>query len=300
MKSTVKKNIIVTGSSGYVASHLLPILVTAHNLICIDTEESKYTNIVGNIAKKKNFLKLNKDIKYVIVNLASARNDFNITAESYYDQNVINHNDFLCNLNNLKIEKFIHISSVAAFDGEQIQYSSSLKCDDAYRATKYLQGRLIKDWCKSKKIRFVELLPSAIYDDEPRKDTNIGKLQSFAKFIPFIPKISVRKSLTYMNNFVNFIASLIIDQRTGSFLTIEQPVNTVTEIIELNTKTKLIPIKIPFLKQILFLFSYLFLAVWKITKIDVKLYPNRVTKLFKDTSYDGVKKIDRTSYQANE
>jgi len=300
MTSIEKKNIIITGSSGYVATHLLPILETEHNLICIDTIESKHTNIVGNIAEKKNFLKLDRDLSYIIINLAAARFDFNVTSERYYDQNVINHKNFLHNINSLKIEKFIHVSSVAAFDGEKIKYSSSLKCDDAYRATKYLQARLINDWCKSKKIRFVELMPSAIYDKTPRKDTNIGKLQSFAKFIPFIPIIPVKKSLTYMNNFVSFISSLVVDQRTGSFLTIEQPVKTVTEIIKLNTKIKLIPIKIPLLQQILFFFSYLFLVVWKLTKIDLKLYPNRVTKLYKDTSYDWIKNIDRTSYQTNE
>lgn len=300
MAISIAKNIIITGSSGYVGAHLIPILRKVHNLICIDLIESRFTDIVGNIAEKKNFEKLDTDLSYIIINLAAARFDFNITANRYYDKNVINHKSFLSNISNLKIEKFIHISSVASFDGEQIEYKNSLTCDNAYRATKYLQAKIIMDWCKLKKINFVELIPSAIYDDKPRKDTNIGKLQSYAKIIPFIPKISVKKSLTYMQNFVDFIASLITDQRTGSFLTIEQPVNTVTEIIELNTKTKLIPIKIPFLKLILFLFSYLFLIVWKITKIDLKLYPNRVTKLFKDTSYDWEKNVDRTSYQINE
>jgi len=52
-----------------------------------------------------------------------------------------------------------------------------------------------------------------------------------------------------------------------------------------------------FLKEILKVLSYLILGIWRILKIDLKLYPNRVVKLFKDTSYDWIKDVDRELYR---
>ena len=62
-------------------------------------------------------------------------------------------------------------------------------------------------------------------------------------------------------------------------------------------KTKLYAIPIPFSKEILKALSYLILSIWKILKIDLKLYPNRVVKLFKDTSYDWINDVDRELYR---
>ena len=36
------------------------------------------------------------------------------------------------------------------------------------------------------------VMPSAIYDDIPRTDTNIGKLQKITLFFPVLPKIEVK------------------------------------------------------------------------------------------------------------
>jgi len=294
---SISKSIIITGSSGYVAEHLIPLLNKDHNLICIDLVSSKFTDIVGNIANGESFKSLDVSKNYTVINLAAARFDFDISADKYYEQNVTDHQNFLKHLSEFNIDKFIHIGSVACFDGKLIEYNRGLSCDDAYRSTKFLQGEIIENWCLNNSIDFAQLMPSAIFDDNPRKDTNIGKLQSISKFIPFIPKIDIRKSLTYMPHFVDFIFQMTFNKKTGTYITIEEPVKTVTEIIKQNTKTKLYAIPIPFLKEILKVLSYLILGIWKILKIDLKLYPNRVVKLFKDTSYDWINDVDRELYR---
>ena len=80
----------------------------------------------------------------IVVNLA-ARFDFGATPLEYYKSNVECHQSFTAALSKLKVKKFIHVSSVAALDGRNINFSEQLSCDDAYRATKYLQEALIEN-----------------------------------------------------------------------------------------------------------------------------------------------------------
>ena len=155
---------------------------------------------------------------------------------------------------------------------------------------------MIEEWCFKKNIRFVQLLPSAIYDDLPRDFTNIGRLQSIVSFLPFIPDINVKKSLTYLPKFIKFLIYFVENNKSGNFIAIEQPVKTVSEIIIFSLQNSRPVINIPFLKHILIFLSYIFLLIWKLFKIDLKLYPSRVKKLFRDTSYEYVKNIDRNEY----
>ena len=102
-------------------------------------------------------------------------------------------------------------------DGKNISYSDNLNCDDAYRATKYIQETLIENWCDINNIELTILYPSAIFSNDIRSDTNIGKLQSISQYIPFIPKIDNFKSLTYLLNFLNLflIQRLTIFNQVG-------------------------------------------------------------------------------------
>mgnify|MGYP005996562601 CR=1 FL=1 len=254
--------LIVTGCSGYVGNFLIKQLKKKYLVIGIDLVDSIFTDIKSNISD----LDLEKKIgneEVTIINLASVKQDHNIKASECYKFNVQDHQNFLNKIENVNCTRFIHISSVAALDGEDIKFNESLDPDNSYRSTKYMQGKIIKNWCKIKKIKFAEVLPSAIFDDKPRKFTNIGKLQFFASHLPFIPKIEVKKSLTSMRKLISFIEYLLEKKDlNGSFLAIEDPINSVSEIIKSYQKK-----------------------------------PKIISKLFRDTSYDWIKNIDRDEYK---
>jgi nucleoside-diphosphate-sugar epimerase len=280
--------ILVTGSSGFVASALVPLIGNTGTVIGIDTRPSDFTDWVMDISGKDFPIELAKfsDQDISIVNLAAARFDFGAKAEDYYRLNVIAHSDFLESLESIRINKFIHISSVASIDGSRIPYSRDLDCDDAYRSTKFLQEKLIRDWCAKKDIELVVLYPSAIFSDESRSDTNIGKLQSISRFIPFIPIIDVAKSLTYLPNFSRFITdSLVNEIPAGNYLTIEKPTLTVSRMIQLISGRPILLIWVPFLPIFLKMVARCLYVLGFCGKIDLKLTPNRVIKLFSDTSY---------------
>jgi nucleoside-diphosphate-sugar epimerase len=292
--------LLVTGSSGYVGSFLLPMLKRRFDVTAIDMALGAHTDIVSDIAADDLGAKFSSDEDYIVIHCAAARFDYGICANVYFEENVSKTKAFLNTLAALNISQFIHVSSVAAIDGEAIDYDDGLDCDNAYRATKYLQQCEVIDWCRQNKVPWDVVMPSAIYDDAPRSDTNIGKLQKITRFFPVLPKIEVKKSLTYLPKFCAFIEQRIGAPRGSCFLTIEKPVGTVTQIMRDQAGRKIWTIHVPGLKFGLFLLSWLLLGLAALLRRKPILTPSRVTKLFSDTSYathDGG--IDRTTYDGS-
>lgn len=289
------KVILVTGSSGYVASELVPFLKETNEVIGVDRIPSEQTNWVTDIASIDFCNKLTdlSSSTVLIVNLAAARFDFGAKAEDYYRLNVLDQEIFLNSLDNLDIKRFVHVSSVASIDGRHIPYSKALDCDNAYRSTKYLQEKLVKEWCVRKSVDLVVLYPSAIFSNERRGDTNIGKMQKFANYIPFVPKISVLKTLTFLPKFSRFIAQTLFGYiKPGSYLTVEKPILTVTEMIKILSGNNKRIIRIPFLRNFLAIIAAFLHVIGGFGRIDLKLTPNRVIKLFSDTSYASLNSKD--------
>lgn len=283
--------ILVTGSSGFVASALVPWIRKTNKVIGIDLRPSDLTDWVMDISSTDFSVELAKfsDQEISIVNLAAARFDFGAKADDYYRLNVVAHSEFLESLESISIKKFVHISSVASIDGSRISYSTELDCDDAYRSTKFRQEKLIRDWCVKQDIELVVLYPSAIFSDDSRSDTNIGKLQSISRFIPFIPIIDVAKSLTYLPNFSRFIIDSVVNEiPAGNYLTIEKPTLTVSRMIQIISGRPIRLIRVPFLPLILKMVAKFLYVLGLFGKIDLKLTPNRVIKLFSDTSYSNI------------
>lgn len=293
--------IIVTGSSGYVAENLIPKLREKYRVIGVDLRPSPYTDVVSDVGGSR-FIKLLRSLvreKLTIINLAAARFDFGANAGNYYDQNVSCHLKMLSALESVTVEMFIHMSSVASFSGASIAYSDELSCDDAYRATKALQERAVKEWCLNNNVKYCGLHPSAIFSTDARSDTNIGKLQTVSKFIPLAPKINIKKSLTFLPHISSFIDGVLAGGISpGSYLTIEEPVLTVSEIIQNVASRPVRLVYVPFLFTILKIASYLLYALGLFGRFDLKLTPNRVVKLFSDTSFDSVvlTDVDNVTY----
>ena len=267
----------------------------------IDILAGAYTDITDYICNVGAELKEINDGSLSVVNLAAARFDFGAKARDYYDRNVTDHVGFLRQLESVQVDIFVHVSSVAAYDGRNIPYSDNLNCDDAYRATKYLQEVTIQKWCDEHDVPLTILYPSAIFSDDPRSDTNIGKLQSVSKFIPFIPKIEVIKSLTYLPFFSKFIIDSVAGEiPTGKYLTIEKPSLTVSKMIQVISGRSIKLVYIPFFSVILkFVANFLYVLGF-FGRVDLRLTPNRVVKLFSDTSYSHVdsEDIDTETYAA--
>lgn len=292
---------LVTGSSGYVSSDLIPRLKKEGQVLGVDVLPSVNTNINAGIetTEFKMVLEELSSDNINIVNLAAARFDFGAIAKDYLKLNVECHELFLKSLMNIEVKKFVHVSSVAAFDGKYISYSDKLNCDDAYRSTKYMQEVLIKDWCKENGVDLTILYPSAIFSEDARSDTNIGKMQNISRYLPFVPKIDSNKSLTYLPKFSAFIMDAVNKKlSSGQYMTIEQPTLTVSEMIRILSGRSLFVIPLPGLRPALKIVAKFLFVIGGFGKIDMKLTPNRVSKLFSDTAYNELNddQVDCMSY----
>lgn len=293
-------NILITGSSGFVGAYLCQILKEKFQVYGLDKIEGENTSHPFDIGDNGIIKAFDPKLEYIIIHCAAARFDYGISADAYFEENVRKTRVFLKTLTALNISQFIHVSSVAAIDGEAIEYNDGLDCDNAYRATKYLQQSEVINWCRQSNVPWDVVMPSAIFDDAPRSDTNIGKLQTITRFFPVLPKIEVKKSLTYLPKFCAFIEQRIGAPSGSYFLTIENPVHTVTQIMRDQAGRKIWSIHVPGFKFCLFILSWLLLGLAALLRREPVLTPSRVTKLFNDTSYakhNGV--IDRTTYDGS-
>jgi nucleoside-diphosphate-sugar epimerase len=140
--------VLVTGSSGYVASHLAPLMQQKATVYGVDQSFSMYTDIQSKIesVEFKNHLKRFNGKELTIVNLAAARFDFGATAKDYYRLNVECHDKFLESLIN---HLATLISEIVGYSG-QIKFDSS-KPDGAPR--KLMDGSRLSAMGWSSKIR---------------------------------------------------------------------------------------------------------------------------------------------------
>jgi nucleoside-diphosphate-sugar epimerase len=292
-------NIVLTGASGYVASKLIKGL-SNFNLTTIDRVPSAATAHVFDLNDSKRLVALLESIDgpFTVVHLAAARTDFNCTALEYHRDNVAASENLLKALEKKLPVAFIHMSSVAALDGAVLKFRDTLDPDDAYRCTKYIQEEIINNWTTEMKIPFWCLAPSAIFDASRRGDTNIGKLQKIARLLKFVPNIKSKKSLTYLNNLCAFLEGCLNGRVTsGKYLTVEQPILTVSETLQVLTGGAQIR-TIPLLRSTLFFISYLLYPLRWIPNIDPILTPNRVVKLFRNTDYPNPVGYETDAYVA--
>ena len=272
--------VLVTGSIGYVGSSV--VLTSDERIVFygIDRREGPTTSDIVDIC---NFLPssfLEPSEEYVVMHLAACRNDFGVAANIYFHDNVTATQRFLSNLSLRPPKRFVHCSSVAALTGRNIPYHENLSCDDAYRATKYLQGELIREWCDKFAVEYVELLPSAIYSQEIRRDTNVGTLQRIASAVPVLPAINVKKSTTELGAFAAMLIKATYGLSPGRYLCVDRPIRTVSQIIRDSSSSGVLLIPVPGLRMLLLGLSYFVLAVGKLSGVDLKLTPSRVKRNF--------------------
>lgn len=298
--SFLKEKILITGCTGFVGSHLTKKLnnykkigIDTNNNIEITKLYDKFYKVDLSKISESNLANDLRKFSGVCIHLAAARSDRD-SVINYKKNNIQATTEILKVLNPSKIKFFVHISSVAAIDGRDLETSGAeiIGSDNWYRHTKYEQEKIITKWCVSNNIQLLILAPSAIYTSQSRKDTNIGRLQKLSKLLPIIPSIEIKKSLTNIDNLIKEISNHLegtenINKIPKMRLVIDDPVYTVSQHMDIIKGKKLIKIKFPFLKQALIMTSH----VIEFLKIDdyLPLTRNRVEKLFKDTGYSGQK-----------
>ena len=291
--------VVVLGGAGFVGQHLKHHLDPRFDHMYVDVLQSPLTNLTANINSLA-FEQFIRDLSepIVVINLAAARTDFGLSYDQYINANVTEHQAMLRALMQADVRRFIHISSVAALEGEKLQPDERMGCDDSYRATKYMQEHFIKEWCQLRQVPFVSLLPSAIFSSVARHDTNIGTLQKLGKLLPIVPVIDVPKSLTYVEHLCAFIVRCIGSEiPPGRYLTIERPTLKVTEIVSALQNDTKPTVSVPFFRTFLRGIAAMVKPIGSILNIDLRLNQDRITKLYLSTDFNPSGELDGDHYQ---
>ena len=286
--------LLITGSSGYLGKNLIKELIDNDNycIVGVDKTESKHTNLTINLCapylRSKLDELINPSDQLIILNLAAARTDRGVKS-AYNTDNILATQCFLESIKDLNIIKFIHISSVASFDGEKL-FMKKLKLDDlnhddCYRLTKFEQEKIVKEWCSKHKIPLNICYPSAIFSKDQPRNTNTFKLFRNVRLFPFLINSNAYKTLTFMPNLVKNIKYIIDNDVEGNLLAIEKPILTVSELQSLiASKMKLKRIKISVKPFIFVLLGRVWEAIFGIITKDPIITEQRVKKFFSSTS----------------
>lgn len=292
---------LITGSSGFVAEELIPILKRAGETFGVDLVPSRFTDLQCDIGGDdiRQHLRRFGSRSVTVIHLAAARLDFGFKPSEYMERNVVATEKFLDSLHQVNVARIIHVSSVAAFAGASLTFSSSLSLDDAYRVSKDIQERVVTKWAEINSIDYVVLYPSAIFQSSDRVDTNIGKMRLIASYAPVLPNIPVEKSLTFLPHFAAFISDLAVGRLfPGRYLTIESPTLSVTDqLLAIRDGKRTLVLNIPYLRSLMLAMARFLSLFSAFGRFDVFLTTGRVTKLWRDTSMkESARHIDRSTY----
>lgn len=170
----MKKNILITGSSGYLGSYLVNNLIKeGHNIIGIDIKKPKIKNRNFNFIKKKIINLKKKEIKNLdcIIHCGTISRNYSETSK-------LNFFDDLFGLYFLyqqidKNTKFIFLSSIDI-------YKKKIKTD--YQKFKTLSEQYLINLSKIKKFNLVIIRPSTFFSKEyPKKNIAIYKIKNSIK-----------------------------------------------------------------------------------------------------------------------
>ena len=176
-------SILVTGSSGFIARHLIPNFQTiGYQVRGLDLLASTlpqgddYTHLQGDV---RNFSNVRDSMNGVqsIVHLAAAHKDFGVPDDEYYSVNVAGTKNLLDVATDLGIKDFVFYSSVAVYGDQAPEAAETTRTNpiNHYGKSKLEAEQLIKDWAdETQDRRAIVIRPAVVIG--PHNTANMYKL----------------------------------------------------------------------------------------------------------------------------
>lgn len=283
MKS--KKRIAVIGGSGFLGSHLIPLIIKENHIVNIDIKENKALScdtIICDVRDKqiKTYL---KGIDIVIL-LAAEHLDNVKPTDLYYSVNVDGVSNVLAAIKELNIPKLIFTSSVAVygFDQKDVDENGPLEPYNHYGISKLKSEEKINEYIKlNPNFQCDVIRPTVIFGIGNRGNVyTLFKMISKGFFFTIGNGQNI-KSLCYVENVAAFLNYLIKSPgksvRRFNYvdypnLNLNQTVDEIAKILNVNVN------KISLNYYIAYLLGFVLDVLSKITGIKFKLSRIRVKK----------------------
>ncbi len=296
---------VITGSSGYVGSYLVNRLL----------EDSKNTVLgVDRITPQRQFhpnfnfmhldlssdnLNLCSEVLYeadIVIHLAAARGDWNISKEQYWKDNYFALKRTLEApwISNIRYQIFISSVSVYGSSDTPINEEDPCSPHGAYGESKLASENLFRLHISKNALQGCIIRPSAIFSPGHPENTNVYKLiESLRSFpLPLIDGGKNYKSLTYLPNLLDLI-EWCIDRMIKGKLTcatynyVEEPVMKVVELVSALKTSGLHSAKtfrVPYKLALAVAYPAQFLGL--LSGLDPYVTSDRIKKFVSNTWYD--------------
>ena len=265
MSIQVKKKVLVTGSSGFIGSHVIREFFDLGYEVISVSRTDQSSSFTLDISGDTDWSDVLDDID-IIVHCAAATHIMKISEDTLNSYKKVNIDGTLNLAEQAKatVKRFIFLSSVKV-NGEET-FSSNFTADDPpnpldpYARSKKLAEDGLREIAKSSEMEVVIIRPPLVYGKNPK-----GNLEKLAKFpdtkIPIIPFGLVTfnlRSLLYIGNLVDFIHICIVHKAAGNetfLISDDCDLNTVSIISMICEAIKVKPVLLPvpiFLLRLLF------------------------------------------------
>ena len=107
-------NILITGSSGFIASYVIEKLRQSNNIFGFDLKKTKFTQLIFDIRKDLDKSKLQKKID-LIINLAAVHREPGHKPNEYFDTNILGAENITKFAEMVKCNKIIFTSSISPY-----------------------------------------------------------------------------------------------------------------------------------------------------------------------------------------
>lgn len=254
LSSDFKKVVLVTGASGFVAEHLIPILKDQLNYIVVGLDRKSNPSAICDyyIESDLNNLDIShfQDIPQIdmVYHLAAARADWGISDNEYFFDNYDASIELLLVCETLNVKEIIFVSSVSVMPQNNPNPQSEqapIEPVNTYglskaKAEKKFEEFAIKDSTRSIKI----IRPVVLYGpSDPKQtglyravDNNIFRLIDgiFKNRFAIVGDGSTVKSTAYVHNFVAALI-FISNAKPGLelFIYTDEPIKTTMELVQI-------------------------------------------------------------------
>jgi nucleoside-diphosphate-sugar epimerase len=217
------RKVLVTGASGFVAEHLIPVLKSAGWFV-FGIDRKAYSSAVCDdfISLDLVDLKLS-DLKGqsfdLVIHLAAARADWGVSKEEFFRDNVEASRSLIQVMNELNLNKVIFVSSISVMPqatSDCLDESAPYDPINAYGFSKKDAELLfIKHYSSSQKIDLAIIRPSVLYGPSNPKNTGIYRAVDnnifrlidgiYSKRFAIVGDGRTIKTTAYVKNFVDSI-----------------------------------------------------------------------------------------------
>lgn len=240
--------VLVTGSSGFIGSHLTQLLANrGHQVAGYDKREPDGDfgvdeHITGNILDKQLLTRSLKSID-VVVHLAAIHFDYGHEPEEYWEGNETGTQRVLESMDEAGVDKIVFTSTIAIYGDSLDRASEETEPNPTspYGASKMAAERLLHNWVATQSGRSATILrPCAVYGE--RNITNMNNLirQIDSGFFILFGRGGNIKAIAYVGNVIEaltyFVENTGPNLRTYNYC--DEPDATVLDIVQ-NIRTGL-------------------------------------------------------------